>query len=401
MGTERRHRRDGCERQGRVAFPAHKKDIAAIDEDDFFIAQAPGNDFLVGKSLREIREIYEMNDSRDALLRLMQAMQLKGIVLYKNLDAALIARAIASKRSLIASNAPSFIDGQPGRKHFKSERTTATFSTFLSLVEEQKIMPFEDAIRKITRDPAKKFGITAEGDNRREFCRSGLFPRREVKFTIVNGRVVEKGKRIQAKFPGKTLRHPADKKNIIASWQRRRDERAPATQIIFYWRRCASCWSSGSRCSHLRRPISENNCSTTVIIISNTSSHSDLGIGIIGFLVGYFVPYYKFKNIAFVLLLVSVVSLILVFTPLGIAASGSTRWLRLGPLSFQPAELMKLTSFCISRRGFRIQRSAPPIFSPGSCRLRSFPVSSARCLFSNRPRARSRFYSAPASLFIL
>ena len=68
-----------------------------------------------------------------------------------------------------------------------------------------------------------------------------------------------------------------------------------------------------------------------------------LGIGIVGFLVGYFVPYYKFKNVAFVLLLISMAALIMVFTPLGTAASGSTRWLRFGPLSFQPAELMKLT----------------------------------------------------------
>jgi cell division protein FtsW len=68
-----------------------------------------------------------------------------------------------------------------------------------------------------------------------------------------------------------------------------------------------------------------------------------LTIGLIGFLVGYFVPYYKFKNVALVLLLVSMAALVLVFTPLGTAASGSTRWLRFGPLSFQPAELMKLT----------------------------------------------------------
>jgi cell division protein FtsW len=68
-----------------------------------------------------------------------------------------------------------------------------------------------------------------------------------------------------------------------------------------------------------------------------------LSLGVVGFLVGYFVPYYKFKNIAFILLLISMAALVLVFTPLGTAASGSTRWLRLGPLSFQPAELMKLT----------------------------------------------------------
>jgi N-acyl-D-aspartate/D-glutamate deacylase len=191
-------------------LPRIKKDIPKLDENNFTVAQAPGSEFLVGRSLKEIAEMYEMNDSRDALLRLMQAMQLKGSVLYKNLDAALIARAIASPRSLIASAAPSVPDAPSGEKHFKSERSTSTFSAFLSLVEENKTMPFEDAIKKITRDPAKKFGIAdrgaiKEGNIADLVCLRG----NEIKFTVVNGRVVEKENEFQALFPGKTLRHPA------------------------------------------------------------------------------------------------------------------------------------------------------------------------------------------------
>jgi cell division protein FtsW len=68
-----------------------------------------------------------------------------------------------------------------------------------------------------------------------------------------------------------------------------------------------------------------------------------LSIGIVGFLVAYFIPYQKFKKIAFVLLLLSLIALVLVFTPLGSVVNSTNRWLRLGPLSFQPAELMKLT----------------------------------------------------------
>ncbi len=66
-------------------------------------------------------------------------------------------------------------------------------------------------------------------------------------------------------------------------------------------------------------------------------------IGAVGFLIGYFVPYQKFKKAAFWLLLVSVGALVLVFTPLGSLVNNTNRWIRLGPLSFQPAELMKLT----------------------------------------------------------
>lgn len=193
-------------------FPRIKKEMPAFDEANFVIAQAPGYEFLVGKSLKEIKEVYEADDCRDALLRLMQALQLRGSVLYKNLDAALIARAIASPRSLIASAAPSIPGSASGEKHFKSERTTSTFSVFLSLVEEQKIMPLADAIKKITRDPAKKFGIAGRGEIKEgNFADLVCFRGGEVKFTIVNGRVAEKENEFQAAFPGSILRHPISK----------------------------------------------------------------------------------------------------------------------------------------------------------------------------------------------
>lgn len=200
-------------------LPRIKKDIPALDEDNFIIAQATGNEILVGRSLREIKDIYEVNDARDALLRLMQALQLKGSVLYKNLNADLIARALASTRSLIASNAPSIADRTSGAKHFKSDRTTSTFSTFLSLAEERSMMPFEDAVRKITEAPAKKFGIAgrgavAEGNVADLVCLRGG----EVKFTIVGGRVMERADEFQGVFAGSILRHPkiktVDKKRV-------------------------------------------------------------------------------------------------------------------------------------------------------------------------------------------
>lgn len=188
--------------------PRIKKDIAPLDEDNLVIAQAPGNEILVGRSLAEIREIYEVDDSRDALVRLMQALQLKGSVLYRNLDPALIARALASKRSLIGSNAPSVGGGASGQKHFKSDRTTSTFSAFLSMVEGQKMMTFTDAVRKLTLAPATKFGLKGrgtvkEGNYADLVCVRGS----EVKFTVVNGRVVENDGKSQAALPGRTLRH--------------------------------------------------------------------------------------------------------------------------------------------------------------------------------------------------
>jgi cell division protein FtsW len=65
-------------------------------------------------------------------------------------------------------------------------------------------------------------------------------------------------------------------------------------------------------------------------------------LGLLGFAVGYFIPYGWWKKLAFPMLLVSIATLALVFTHFGAKINGTDRWLRLGPSSFQPAELVKL-----------------------------------------------------------
>jgi N-acyl-D-aspartate/D-glutamate deacylase len=188
-----------------------RKDMAALDEEHFIIAQAPGSDFLVGKSLRDIRNMYELKEARDALLKLMAATNMKGTIIYQNLNHALALKAIESKRSFIASNAASF-DDTGKYKQLKSERTTATFTRFLSLAEQEKIMPFDEAIRKITIEPAKMFDLAGRGEIKEgNFADLVCFKGEEVRFTIVNGVVVYAGGEFQKKFPGKVLRHVVKK----------------------------------------------------------------------------------------------------------------------------------------------------------------------------------------------
>jgi cell division protein FtsW len=88
-----------------------------------------------------------------------------------------------------------------------------------------------------------------------------------------------------------------------------------------------------------------------------------LSLGVAGFLFASFIHYRFWQKIAVPLLLVSLLLLVLVFTPLGFSHSGANRWLNLGVLSVQPAELLKL-SFIIylaawlsskKERGFRRQ----------------------------------------------
>ena len=71
----------------------------------------------------------------------------------------------------------------------------------------------------------------------------------------------------------------------------------------------------------------------------------NIGIGVVGFIVASKMPIHIWKRLLPLMILACVISLILLFIP-GIAVSqnGATRWIDIGILSFQPAELFKLTT---------------------------------------------------------
>ena len=70
-----------------------------------------------------------------------------------------------------------------------------------------------------------------------------------------------------------------------------------------------------------------------------------LSIGLIGFFIASKINYAAYNSKIFVIsfLAFSLLLVLLVFTPLGITAKGATRWLDVGPFSFQPAEFLKLS----------------------------------------------------------
>ncbi len=184
-----------------------RADMPAPDEDRLIVAQAPGNDSLVGRSLREIKEMYEAEDSRDALIRLMVAMRMRGAVLYRNVNVAAARRAIASPHSFIASNAPSFAEAPFRGKQLKSSRTKSTFTDFLAMAEKENLMPLKDAVAKITSAPAAEFGLrdrgaVAEG----YFADLACFKGGEIRFTVVNGKTAMKGGECGGAGAGKALR---------------------------------------------------------------------------------------------------------------------------------------------------------------------------------------------------
>jgi len=68
-----------------------------------------------------------------------------------------------------------------------------------------------------------------------------------------------------------------------------------------------------------------------------------LSLGVLGFLFAFFVDYRFWQKIAIPLLVVSLFMLVLVFTPLGFSHAGANRWIDLGFISIQPAELLKFS----------------------------------------------------------
>jgi N-acyl-D-aspartate/D-glutamate deacylase len=188
-------------------MPRIIKEMPPIAGDQATIVRAPGHEFLNGKTLTEVTAMYGLHDAREAFLRLMAATGARGTVLYRDLDVTLARRAIVSPRSFVASNAPAFDGNSPGTM-FRSERTTSTFSKFLSLVQEENLMPIKDAIRKISYEPAQFFGLAGRGELREgAIADLACFKGAETKFTIVNGRVAMKDGEFQGVFNGKALRH--------------------------------------------------------------------------------------------------------------------------------------------------------------------------------------------------
>jgi cell division protein FtsW len=70
-----------------------------------------------------------------------------------------------------------------------------------------------------------------------------------------------------------------------------------------------------------------------------------LAAGFLAMIVVSSIDYKKYKKIALPLFIIAVILSLLVLVPgLGMSAGGATRWILLGPLSFQPAELLKFAT---------------------------------------------------------
>lgn len=67
-----------------------------------------------------------------------------------------------------------------------------------------------------------------------------------------------------------------------------------------------------------------------------------LSFGILGFIVASKIYYRYWEKMALPLILIGLVGIVLPFTSLGVKINGASRWIQLGPVSIQPAEILKL-----------------------------------------------------------
>lgn len=183
------------------------KEMPKVDPKEFVVAQAPGNNSLVGYSLSDLRKIYSLKSNEETLLKLMETTNFQGIIFYANASEHLIKQAIQSEHSFVASNAASLpVDARI--KTLKPERATSTFTKFLTWVQDEKIMPLEDAIKKITLSPAIKLGLKNRGVVKPGyFADLTGFKGSEILFTVVNGRVAVKNGEFKDAFNGQVLSH--------------------------------------------------------------------------------------------------------------------------------------------------------------------------------------------------
>jgi len=182
-------------------------DLPSLDSKNLIIARAVKNNSIVGYSLKDFRDLYSIKNNREALYKLMETTGLQATVFYKNIDLNLVREAIKSPRSFIATNAASFEENS-SEKILKPKRATSTFTEFLRLVQEDKIMSLDDAISKITEQPAQKFDLQNRGRVAEGFFADLVcFRSNEIKFVIVNGILAVHDGKLKNTSAGRVFKH--------------------------------------------------------------------------------------------------------------------------------------------------------------------------------------------------
>lgn len=168
-----------------------------INFGEMVIAEARGNNYLIGKNLKEFSENREVSVP-EGLLLLMEITGMKSLLFYKNLNAPLLAESVLNPRSLIGSNSASL----PTPQALKPERSINTFKKFLEIAAAKNVA-LPEAIKKITFVPAKIFGLQKRGAIAEGWQADlTLLENNQIKNVIVNGQIALQDGKLTNKLAG-------------------------------------------------------------------------------------------------------------------------------------------------------------------------------------------------------
>lgn len=181
-------------------FLSDKKIISRLKNNDIIIINAPGHEYLIGKSFKEFCLNRNLSFKK-GLIKLMEITGLRAeIAETKAIDGQNMANALANEQSFICSSGSGTMNLISGNHR--------AFAKFLEIIEKDKILPIEKAIAKITYLPAKKLGITERGEIKiGNYADLVIFKEGNVREVILNGEHVVKEGIFSGISAGKALKH--------------------------------------------------------------------------------------------------------------------------------------------------------------------------------------------------
>ena len=160
--------------------------------DNLVIAEAHGHQSIVDKTLKDFSDNRGLS-MIEGLVSLMEITKMHARFFYKNINQQVLEEVLLHPRALIGSNSASLKDDA---YVLKPKRVTETFSKFLEIMEQKKV-PIEESIKKITSVPAKIFNLPKRG-LLQEGCFADLVLLKDktVSEVIINGQLAVGGGKV-------------------------------------------------------------------------------------------------------------------------------------------------------------------------------------------------------------
>jgi N-acyl-D-amino-acid deacylase len=149
----------------RIALPTERRKVLdylkeqQYDYKNMIVATAETNTGFIGKSVMEIATNQNCS-SEEALLNVIAATQAQVIVFDHNLNEEHVELFVSSPLSIISTDGAGYNSDPSQLVH---PRCFGTMPAFLRMVREKKIMKWEQAIKKITSEPARLLGLGNRG----------------------------------------------------------------------------------------------------------------------------------------------------------------------------------------------------------------------------------------------